>query len=97
MLAELDEEKFMIKGMLEQGREDDANRLFDEWMAFDNYPDNRRACDEMISGWEKTKTPTTTHADIRGAGGWASAWASFMSRRDLPHPHYDPPYDIAVH
>lgn len=97
MLVELDEEKSMIKGMLEQGRGDDANRLLDGWMAFDNYPDNRRACGELINEWEKAETDTPRRADVRGAYSGGPAWASFMSRKNLPHPHHDPPYDAAVH
>lgn len=97
MLVELDVEWSMIKGMLEQGRGDDANRLLDGWMAFVNYPDNRRACDEMISEWENAETDAPRRADVRDAYSWGSAWASFLSRRNLPHSHYDPPYDAAVH
>lgn len=97
MLIELDGEESMIKGMLKQGGGDDAKRLLGEWMVFDNYPDNRRACDEMIDEWEKMETGASRRTDIQGADGWGSTWASFMSRRSLPHSHYDPPYDAAVH
>lgn len=97
MLVELDEEKSVIKGMLERGRVDDANRLFDGWMAFDNYPNNRRACDEMINEWERTEKAAAAHAAIQSADNWGSAWASFVSQRSLPHSHYDPPTYDAVH
>ena len=92
MLAELDEEKFVIKGLLEKGRRDDVDRLFDEWMAFDNYPDNRRECDEMINEWKKAEK-SAAHTTNQSADSWGSAWTSFMRRRGLPHSHHDAPYE----
>lgn len=75
MLAELDEEESIIRELLGQGREDDADRLLDRWMAFDNYPDNKKACDDLIRSWKKYKKhvtsrvrPTTTGV-AGGLGG----------------------------
>ncbi|MCG8620967.1 MAG: tetratricopeptide repeat protein, partial [Proteobacteria bacterium] len=94
MLAELDEEEGIIRSMLEQGREADANSLLDRWMVFDNYPEHRRACGDLINSWKKTQEASdASRAANRDAGGWRPAWTKFMATRDLPHASYDPPYD----
>lgn len=94
MLYELDEEERIIRSMLERNREDDANRLLDRWMVFDNYPENRQACSDLINSWKKTQEISTASREAsRGTDGWRPAWAMFMAIRDLPHAHHDPPID----
>lgn len=94
MLSELDEEEGMIRYMLEQDREDDANSLLDRWMVFDNYPDNKQACSDLIDSWGKIQEASVaSRAAGRDKDGWRPAWATFMAIRDLPHAHHDPPAD----
>ena len=94
MLYELDEEEGIIRSLLELDREDDANRLLERWMVFNNYPENRQACRDLINSWKKTQeAPTASREASRGEDEWRPAWATFLAIRDLPHAHNDPPVD----
>ena len=90
MLAELDAEEDTIRDLLGRGREGDANRLLDKWMAFDNYPDNRKACNELIARWKRTQemAAAVKHAGAQKMHTWSSAWSSLLNARDLPHSMY---------
>lgn len=92
MLHEMDEEEGIIRSMLESGREDDANRLLDRWMVFDDYPDNRQACGDLINSWRKTQEAhTASQAATHSTDGRRHAWTMFMARKDLWHAHHNTP------
>lgn len=89
MLTELHEEEGVIKTMLKQGREDDANILLDRWMAFDSYPDNRQACGDLIEKWRYTMNVNAERKKIQSANWWSQEWASLMRLKNLSHTEHD--------
>lgn len=91
ILHELDEEEGIIRSMLESGRE---NRLLDRWMVFDDYPESRQACDDLINSWKETQAVSAaSQTAICSTDQWQHVWAAFVATRDLPHAHHDTPTD----
>ena len=92
MLAELDEEESIIRELLVQGKEDEADRLLDGWMAFDNYPDNKKACGDLITSWKKIQEVNDISRTANDdTDGWPLMWDRFASSKDLPHGRMEHP------
>ena len=86
MLAELDEEEKVIKAMLKQNRGGDACSLFDRWVAFDRYPENKQAACELLKRWAgKEKASAAEPAAVRHADDLPPMRDSIMVPKSLPH------------
>ena len=53
MLEELIEEFHIVTALLEQGKHDEAERLVDTWLVFDNYPKNKALWKELVKKWDE--------------------------------------------
>ena len=97
MLYELDEEMSIIKSLLERGREDDATGLIERWMAFDNYPDNRRAWDDLINLWKERQKVFDSLADRYNMAKVLPDLGMRINKMGLSHAYPDIPTDSSVH
>lgn len=53
MLEELIEEWRIVTALLQQGKHDEAERLVDTWLVFDNYPKNKALWKELLKKWDE--------------------------------------------
>ena len=53
MRGELIEERQIVAALLGQGEHGKAERVVDEWLAFDNYPEGRAMWDVLTDRWKK--------------------------------------------
>ncbi|MCY4491959.1 MAG: tetratricopeptide repeat protein [Thaumarchaeota archaeon] len=53
MLYEHIEEETIIKKLWEANKLDEAEALLSKWMAFDSYPENKQAWDELTEEWQR--------------------------------------------
>ena len=55
MLEELIEEWHLVTALLRQGKHDEAERLVDAWLVFDNYPANKALWKELLKKWDERR------------------------------------------
>ena len=53
MLEELIEERRTVTALLQQGKHDEAERIVDTWLVFDNYPKNKALWRELVKKWDE--------------------------------------------
>ena len=53
MLEELIEEQQVVTALIKQGKHDEAERLVDTWLVFDNYPKAKALWKELLKKWDE--------------------------------------------
>ena len=78
MLQEHIEEETIIKTLWNEGKYDEVEKLASKWLAFDSYPEHKKAWDQLVEQW-KTNAETITEKKIEQKNESSSAiWQSVL-------------------
>jgi len=97
ILYEHIEEEFIIKKLWDDKKYSEVESLIERWMAFDSYPENRKAWNELSTQWQKNKVSiekkSTKNSEYYG---WYEMWGSIMGMAKRDHEQYADYFDLPI-
>lgn len=87
MLAEHLEEETIIKKLWNLGQYDQVEKLVGKWMAFDSYPENKQAWDDLVKQW-RGKKKLIMNKQISTENEWTQVWSSILTMAKHDHGRY---------
>lgn len=81
MLRESMEEESIIKTLWSERKFSDAETLLSEWMAFDSYPENKKAWGELSKQWKQNKKNIVKKSNLKPTEerAWSEVWDSIVN------------------